>query len=113
MSKVVLKQLPTLRFIAETKDKRKRRQLVSACCDKDFIQAIVECCWNVVNKRVHLSPSVKNNLSKHKQTLRDLSNKSTPTKKKKSLIQSGGFASVLPFLLGPIISGVTELFRRR
>ena len=113
MSRVVLNQLPTIRLAAETLQKKKRRQLLKVCCDKDFVRAICEYCWNIVNQRVKLSPLTRNRLVKHKKLLRDISDKTLSQKRKRTLIQSGGFASVLPYLLGPIISGITSLIRRR
>ncbi len=112
MSKVVLKQLPAIRLAAKTTDKKKRRQLLKAFCDSEFTRAICECCWNIVNQRVQLSQSSKKNLGSYKAILRSLSNKSVPLKKKKALIQSGGFASLLPFLIGPVIAGITRLLKR-
>lgn len=112
MSKVVLKHLPAIRIAAATPQVKKRKQLLGAFYDNEFARAISECCWNIVNQRVKLSPSIRQKLCKHKTVLRKISSKSIPLKKKKGLIQSGGFASVLPFLIGPIISGITSLLRR-
>ena len=112
MSKIVLKQLPAIKLAAETPQKKKRHQLLKTLCDNDFTRAICECCWNVVNKRVKLTPKSQTQLTKHKKILRNISNKSLSLKKRKALIQSGGFASLLPFLIGPIISGITALLRR-
>ena len=112
MSKVVIKKLPAIRLAAGTSQKKKRQQILKALCDNDFARAICECCWNVVNKRVKLSPKSQKQLGKHKKILRNISNKSLSLKKKKALIQSGGFASLLPLLIGPVISGITALLRK-
>ena len=50
-------------------------------------------------------------LSKTQKILGDISDKALSQKRKRTLIQSGGFASVLRYLLGPIISGITSLNR--
>ena len=112
MSKVVLKQLPAIRLAAGIPQRKKRQQLLKALCDSEFAKAVCECCWNVVNKRVVLSSKSQKQLGKHKKILRNISNKSLSLKKRKALIQSGGFASLLPFLIGPVISGITALLRR-
>ncbi len=113
MSQVVLKQLPVIRLAAETKQKNKRRALLKTIGDNNFTRAIAECCWNIVNQRVQLSSPTRNRLSKHKSILRTLSNTSIPLKRKKTLIQSGGFAALLPLLIGPIIAGISRLIKRK
>ena len=112
MSKVVFKHLPSIRLAAKTANKGKRRQLVKTLCNNEFAKAISECCWNIVNQRVNLTPRSKSQLTKHKKLLRSISNRSVSLKRKKALIQSGGFASLLPFLIGPVISGITALLRK-
>lgn len=112
MSTVFLKNLPAIRLAADTKQKKKRKELLKAFCDKDFANAIHECCWNVVNCRVPLSSAHKRRLVKHKKLLRGISNKSTSLKKRKALIQSGGFASLLPLLVGPVVSLLGSLIKR-
>ena len=67
MTRGILNQLPTIRLAAETLQKKKRRQLLKVCYDKDFVRAIYECCWNIVNQRVKLSPLTRNRLVKHKK----------------------------------------------
>ena len=112
MSKVVLNQLPNIQFVSATKKKKKRSQLLKVVCDNDFAKAICECCWNIVHQRVKINPINRRRLSKHKTLLRRISNYTLPLKKRKAIIQSGGFASVLPFLIGPIVSGITALLRK-
>ena len=112
MSKVLIKQLPAIRLAAGIPQKKKRQQLLKTLCDNDFAKAICECCWNIVNKRVKLQSKHQKQLGKHKKILRNISDKSLSLKKKKALIQSGGFASLLPLLIGPVISGIASLLRR-
>ena len=113
MSSMVLKQLPAIRLAANTNQKKKRHQLLKTLCDNDFTRAVCECCWNVVNGRVKLSPTTRQRLARHKKILRNISNKTLSLKKKKNtLIQSGGFASVLPLLIGPIISTISALLKK-
>ena len=65
-----------------------------------------------MNQRVKLNPVSRSKLSKHKKLLRDLSNRSTSLKKKGALVQSGGFASLIPLLIGPVLTGLSTLLRR-
>lgn len=112
MSRVVLNQLPSLRVAASIPQKNKRHKVIKSLCNSDFTKAVCECCWNIVNQRVKLTPIQKKKLSRHKTLLRKISTKTTPLQKKKALVQSGGFASLLPLLIGPIISGISGLLKR-
>ena len=71
--------------------------------DKDLIQCISECCYNVLQGNVRLTPSQRAQLSKYKQKLRQVAGKKTALKAKAKVIQSGGF---LPALLAPIAKSV-------
>ena len=113
MSQSVVKQLPLLTLLAKIKSVSKRKRLINDCCNTDFVKAIVECCWNLLNGRVQLTSHQKKRLCKHKTLLRNIADKKLPLKRKKVLMQSGGFIRLLPFLLGPIISTVTSLFKKK
>ena len=97
MSKVVLNQLPNIQFVIATKKKSKRSQLLKALCDNDSVKAICECCRNIVHQRVKINPINRRQFLKHKKLLRKISNYTIPFKKRKAIIQSKGFASVLQF----------------
>lgn len=65
-------------------------------CGKNGIKAICEVCMNTLKGNVPLTPTQKQTLHQHKNTLRALSRKKTPLyKKRKLLIQKGGFLGVL------------------
>ena len=97
MSRAVRTQFPSIKLEAETKNTVKRKQIIKACCDKDFINAICECCWNIVNQRVKLTPVTRTKLSKHKKLLRDLSNRSISIKKRRGV--SCRVEDLLPYYL--------------
>lgn len=75
--------------------------------DKDFIHCICECSKNLLKGKVPITSSQKKNLAKRKNSLRLLTLKKTPLKKKKRIIQTGGF---LGALLAPIVSALGGLF---
>lgn len=105
MAKRVKKHLDTLRVLKTAKPKL--RQSVLASADNDLIHCLCECAHNVLNGNVKLSPGQKKILGKHKKPIRDLASKKTALKKKRRiLVQKGGF---LPALLAPIIGIATSL----
>ncbi len=76
-------------------------------CDKDLMNVFCECALNVLKGNVPLNKNQKQRLSVHKTSLRALTNKKHSLKKKKALLQKGGFLSAL---LGPIIGILSGLF---
>ena len=114
MSRTLQQQFPAIKLCAEEKKIQKRKRMINACCDHNFTKAITECCWNVTNGRTPLTENKVQQLKRHKTLLRKLSSSSVPLKQRTELIQTGsGFAALLPLLLGPIISGVTQLIKRK
>ena len=69
--------------------------------DNDALQAIHECCVNVLKGNVPLSRGQKQRLSRYKKVIRRLGGqKRLSTSSKRHLVQTGGF---LGALLPPII----------
>ncbi len=84
---------------------RARKQMVREG-DRELVNCVSECCLNILNGNVRLTPKQKSDLCKHKAKLRTIANKKISLKKKKEIIQKGGF---LPLLLGPISLLVSKL----
>jgi hypothetical protein len=84
-----------------------RRKLLTKCCNQDFVQCVCECIKNILQGVVPLSAAQKAILRRKKRTLRLLVLKKTSGRKRKQLIQSGGF---LGAILGPIVSILGKLF---
>lgn len=72
----------------------------------DLIKSITECSHNVLKGNVPLTSSQKKRLARYKQSLRNLSKKSTSIKHKKKIIQQGGFIGAL---LRPIVSVLGQI----
>ena len=91
------------------------RRAIIAQADGELIRAICECCLNILNGTVKLTPKQKKRLTRHKNCLRDLADKkqSLKSKREKLITQRGG---ALPALLAPIIglaaSLIGDLFRK-
>ena len=107
-SKSVHKHLPTIALLSQCHPSVIKKFIQQS--DKQLINAICECSKNVLTGNVKLSPQEFNRLKKYQAQLRELSSRKTSIKKKKTLIQKGGFlpALIAPLigLLGSVISGV-------
>lgn len=69
----------------------------------DLVKALCEICMNTLNGNMKISKSTKSQLKKYKKTLRNLaSSKLNLLRKRKILIQKGGF---LPLLLSSLLTG--------
>lgn len=101
MSTRVKRQAPILQALAKAHPHVCQAILKGA--DKDLLQCLSECAYNILKGNVHLTPSQKTKLTKYKQQLRQVSNKRTALKTKQKTLQKGGF---LPALLAPLLSSV-------
>jgi hypothetical protein len=106
MSKALKRNAPFLKLLYKSSPNI-RKKLLRNHCSPDFIDCICECAKNVLKGNVPLSSTQKEALRRRKRILKHLSLKKTSRKKRKQLIQSGGF---LGALLGPIISVLGNLF---
>ena len=79
-----------------------QRKAILATASDDLILAICEIVDNVLHGTVKLNPKQRSAVNKYKNILRITADKKvTKTKKKKALIQKGGF---LPIVLGPALA---------
>lgn len=105
MAKRLKNNLDELKVLKKAKPSLRKSILKSA--DKDLICCLSECCYNILNGNVKLSPENKKCLTKHGKHLRQLASKRVSLKKKRNLlVQQGGF---LPALLGPILGIAASL----
>jgi hypothetical protein len=89
------------------KAKPKLRKSILRAAEKDLITCLSECSHNVLNGNVQLCAKDKKALRKYSKVLRELAQRKTSTaKRRKILVQKGGF---LPALLGPIIAVASTL----
>ena len=89
MSRTLRKELPAIKLCGEETRLQKRKKMINACCDDSFARAVGECCWNVTNGRVRLSPHKIRQLKRHKALMRKLSDRSVPVSQKRKVIQTG------------------------
>ena len=107
MSKTLKKYAPFLKALHRAHSDRERKAMLKNKMDNEFVCCISECARNVLKVQVPLSSSHKQKLSRWKRMLRQMSAKKTSYKKKRKIIQTGGF---LGSLLRPIISILGGLF---
>lgn len=105
MSQHVKTNAHLLKVLANSNPKLRKSILQKASVG--LLRSLCECCLNVLNGNVKLSSHQKRKLSRHRNKLRTLADHRVSTrKKKKLLIQQGGF---LGALLGPVLSSLAGL----
>ena len=85
---------------------RAKREYVRKC-DKEFIDCVSECAKNVIKGNVPLTDRQKTTLRRKRNDIRALSLKKTSLRKKRQILQKGGF---LTALLAPVMSILGSLF---
>lgn len=84
----------------------KRRHLIEIA-DKEDINAILQCIYNVIAGNIPLKQNTYTKLKKHKRVLRTLVNKKTSNSKRKAVLkQKGGF---LPTLLSAALPALFSI----
>lgn len=100
-------QLEILKLLSTCKDQY--RCAIISKSDKELVQALCECVYNILQGSVSLDSKNKEILHKYRHTLRKLCQKSPLKEKRKILVQKGGF---LPYLLPIILSALPALFNK-
>lgn len=104
MSHLLRKNAPLLRMLSKAKPRSVKALIKTA--DKDLVHTLCECGLNVLKGNVPLTANQKRRLSRHKGTLRALVRKGQSEKKRKALLQKGGF---LGALLSPVLGFLSSL----
>lgn len=99
--------LPVLKRIRKLGEKAKQQYVRK--CDKEFLDCASECAKNIIKGNVPLTNSQKATLRRKRDDLRALSVKKTSLRKKRRILQKGGF---LTALLPPILSVLGSLFMK-
>ena len=100
----IKKHGPILNWVSKTNPKQAKAFIKTA--DKGFIDALCECCLNVLHGNIPLSNKQKKKLKKHKTTLRQLVNKKISITRKKALLQKGGSLGGIISSLGGLLGGL-------
>ena len=83
--------------------KHKRNHIIDVA-GKELVQCICDCVLNVLNGNIPLEYEENKRLKRHRNCLRELVKKKTSDKKRKHLIQEGGFLGALIPILGGLVS---------
>ena len=106
-SKSLEKHAPLL--LCMRKNPNIRRHLISSSLAEELMQCIRECVFNVLQGRVQLKKEEKRRLKSHKNNLRAFLHENTSLKKKKEIVQKGGFlGALLAPLLGSVIAPLAK-----
>jgi hypothetical protein len=84
--------------------KKKIRTAILQNADRQLIEAICECIYNLLKGNIELKETDKENLYKYRHILRKLVKRSNLKQKKKIIIQKGGF---LQYLIPAAITGIS------
>jgi len=99
MSERTRRYLPLLKQINRLGD-RAKRQFVKKC-DREFLDCVSECAKNVIKGNVPLKPTQLRRLRGERKNVRALASKRTSLRKKRRILQKGGFlTALLPPVLG-------------
>lgn len=101
MSARVRKQADVLKVLAKGKPALCKAIVKGA--DQDLLRCLCECSHNILKGNVPLTSAQKAKLTRYKKELRAVAKKSTSQKKKKQVLQKGGF---LPALLAPLLAPI-------
>jgi hypothetical protein len=102
------KNINLLRVLEDTKHHPiQLRKAIVKTAPTDLVGSVADCCRNVLDGRVPLSAQQRRKLSLHKQALRLLAQPGVGVQKKKRLlIQRGGFIGTLLAASLPIIANL-------
>ncbi|GBL70998.1 hypothetical protein AVEN_70372-1 [Araneus ventricosus] len=102
LSKEQLQQLELINICPQ-----KFRKEILKSINEEGIKAICECCLNVLHGNISLTEKQKGSLSKHKRTLRTVAERKVAlSKKRKLLLQKGGFLNILIPTALSVLSGL-------
>lgn len=109
MSNRLKKHSPVLYYLAKCKQPAANSIIQKA--EPELIDCVSDICHNILKGNAKLSTTQKQKLSKYKQQIRKIANKTTTRRQKRKLIQKGGFlgtilAPLLGGLIGPLIKGL-------
>jgi hypothetical protein len=101
---LIKSQFELIKLIANSS--KKYRKAVIASADKKLVTALAEIVLNLLAGNININKNELDSLKKYKYVLRQLIQNKSVVKRKKLLIQQGGF---LQFLLPAVITGISNI----
>jgi hypothetical protein len=114
------RNLGLLRILADSTQSPKLRRAIVQHSHDDLIGSVADCCHNVLNGRVKLSPQRRKQLAVHRRAIRLLASPKAGLKRKRALLlkankqQTGGW--IIPLLAAAVpeaIRLVVNLFKSK
>ena len=102
----IKKHLPLMQYLAKGKPKINKAIIEES--GSDVMKLFCECAKNTLNGNVKLTPVQYKKLKRYKTQLRQLTDKKIGHKKKKKLLQRGGFLGALLGAVIPALIGLTR-----
>ena len=98
-----------IKFISEGKIREQKRILASV--DRDFINTCRDCCKNILEGRINISPKTRQKLVPYKKHIRKFGRPGNLSlKAARNSLQTGGFFTalipILSSLIGPVLSSI-------
>ena len=104
------KNASTLKLLHKAKPSLRKAILTKT--SPELIRCIYDCALNVLHRNIAITPHCKRKLSRHKTSLRKLTDKKVSLNTKRKILQQGGFLllilSALAPLVGKILGGLTQ-----
>lgn len=98
ISKSLRKSLPFLRVVSKLSNKNRKKILKDVSGERAVYNALEEIAQNTLNGNLKLNSNQIRRLKPHRKTLENLCNKSNRNcskKRKKLIVQSGGYLNIL------------------
>jgi hypothetical protein len=108
------KHIGVLKVLADKSQPNNLKVAIMKHAPNDLVNCVADCCRNVLNGNVTLTPAKKRQLKVHRQAIRMLAAPNVSVQKKKSVLthqhQKGGFVGTL---LAATVPVVVDLLLRR
>ena len=105
-----------IKVLADKRLPKKLRAAIAKNAPQDLVASVSDCCRNVLNGRVKLTPLTKRQLAVHARAIRFLASPNVGQLKKRRLLaspQRGGFlATLLAAAIPAVVSLLAERFRK-
>ncbi len=99
----IIKYAPLLKYLAKASPKE-RRSILRKRESKQILDILSECCVNVLHGNIKINPKQHRKLSKYKKQIRDISSNRTSGKRKREIVQRGGFlGALIPSIIAPLL----------
>jgi hypothetical protein len=110
----MIKNINFLRALKKASNPRDRKKILKGAGPRE-LNTISELAKNINAGRIPLTSACKKKLCRYKRVMRILASRKVKNPAKKGIIQRGGFIplSLALSAIGPLISGLTELFRKK